>query len=152
MTTDRIYVDVEGPVKAWLREQTYLTDLLAVHGTAPSIDLSTPKGYDKAGTWPDKPWVVLQSISDVPLPGGGVDVLVALVQFDVYGPTRAAVSQSAAALVSVAESLLAGTPLDDTCVAHGATVRRNQWLPDPSNGLPRRSLDIEFTVMAASGG
>jgi hypothetical protein len=147
---DRVYLDVEGPVRTWLRQQTYLTDLLAVHGTTPSIDLSTPKGYSK--TPPDKPWVVLQSVNDMPLPGGGPNVTVALLQFDVYGPTRSAVSQAAAALVSVCESMLAGTQLDATTIAHGAIVRRNQWIPDPSNDLPRRSLDIEFTVYAATGG
>jgi hypothetical protein len=151
MTVARVFLDVEGPIKAWLRTQTYLTDLLTTHGSAPSIDLSTPRNYGKP-TWPDKPWVVLQSVNDMPVAGGGPNVLVATVQFDVYGPTRAAVSQAAAALVSVVESMPSGTVLDTTTTAHGAVVRRNQWLPDPSNGLPRRSLDIEFTVYATPGG
>jgi hypothetical protein len=145
---ERLYVDVEGPVKTWLRAQTYLTDVLTSKNGAPGIYLSTPKNSQT----PDKPWLVFQSVNDLPEPGGGAPLVRALLQFDVYGPKRELVADAAAALVSVCESMRDGTPLDSTLIGHGAYVGRNQWLPDPDNALPRRSLDITFLVHAVTDG
>lgn len=136
----RLYVDVEGPVRSWLRAQTAVTTL-ATGG----IYFGTPT------TTPSSPWVTLQLVNDVPDPNGQTPYTIALIQVDCYAPkpsTKADAAALGAAVVTAFESLSAGTLLNSTTRAYRASVRRWQFLPDMASALPRYSIDVELAVIA----
>jgi len=138
----RTFVDCEGPVKTWCRNNATITALAGSR-----IYLGTPSGATQPG-----PWITLWLVNDMPEPFGQMPLAHALFQFDCWAPkethTRADAAALGAALVTAAESLVPGTLLDPTLRCHAAEVQRWQWLPDPANDLPRYSLDIEFLVCA----
>jgi hypothetical protein len=131
----RLFVDVEGPIRTWIRAQGTPASGRAWFGT--------PKG-----AIPTQPWITMHLVNDVPVPGGQAPLSQALVQFDCYAPLKSDAAALGAAVVTAAESLLAGTLLDSTLRCEAATVRRRQWMPDPAQNLPRYSLDVEFLVCA----
>lgn len=139
--TARTFVDVEGPVRAWLRADATVA---AQAGTR--VYIGTPKDVESI----PGPWVSLFLVSDVPDPEGQTPLSRALVQLDCYGATRQAASRLAYALVTAVENLVPGTALDGTLTCQSATVTRNQWLPDTSAPIqPRYSVDVEFMVLAS---
>jgi hypothetical protein len=134
----RLFVDVEGPIRTWARAESHITALAGQRSW-----FGTPKG-----AVPSSPWITMHLVNDVPVPDGQAPLSNALVQFDCYAPLKADAAALGVAVVTAAESLLAGTLLDSTLRCEAAFVRRRQWLPDPAQNLPRYSLDVEFLVCA----
>lgn len=137
----RTWVDVEAAVRAWLRE--YLPE---VEGRVFfAFDGRLPAG---------KSQVVVQRI-------WGPDDR-CLIQFDVWGRTKAVASQIASVLATEADALgrytfepeeLAVDGDEESprvpVLLHGALVESVRWQPDEESGKPRYVVEAMFTATAA---
>lgn len=120
----REWVDVEGPVRSWARDN--------VASVARRVFTT---GVNNRARFPQ---IVLFRI-------GGPDDQ-ALIQFDVWADTKAQAAQTAAELATVADRLsgyeAAGVQLK------GAVVEGSQWLPDEESNKPRYVVQITFSAWA----
>lgn len=137
----RVFADVEGPVRAWLRASTTVNAVAAQR-----VYLGTPKGGPQAG-----PWITLALVNNIPLSGRGVPQTTALMQIDCWAAARADAASLAAAVVSAAETLTNGDSVGNLR-GYGASVQRHQWAPDPASNVARYSLDVAFQLIAPQGG
>lgn len=134
----RLYVDIEGPLRDWLRTQP---DLLAFLG-APRVYIGIPNGVTF-------PLVNLQRVGGGP-DGSDTNVENPLIQVDCWGRTGS--RPNAAALAALVASVFASqtrTPLPNGPVLLGARVTLGPlWRPDPANDAPRYQVDVQLTVTA----
>lgn len=134
MTQTRTFVDVEGPVKAWLRGQS-------ISGVSSRVYIGTP---ERAA----EPFIAM-TLVDAPLDASEAPVAMAQIQFDIFAATAQAAADAAWSLVSKCESIPDGTALDSTLRCCGARkILGPTYRPDPGDGHPRYVVDIEFTVIA----
>lgn len=134
MTQTKQFVDVEGPVKAWLRAQN-------IAGVDQRVYIGTPEGAQM-------PYVTL-TLVDAPLDTSEAPVAMAQLQCDVWATTAEAAADAVWSLVSKCESIADGTQLDSTLRCCGARrILGPTFRPDPTDGTPRYLTDIEFTVIA----
>lgn len=137
MSHVRTYVDVEGPLRDYLRTLTTLTDLVGQR-----IFLGVPS----SGT--SFPFIQMSRV------GGGPDSLTPLdnaeMSFSCWGADKAEAAEVAAALVSVLESLQAGTEIASGLKCGGASVLLWLWSPDTSTDKPtaRYVLDARMSFKA----
>jgi hypothetical protein len=116
----RTYVDVTTAVITW---------------TSAALSVPVFSGTNDAAGFPQ---VTVRRV-------GGTDEA-ARIQFDVWGNTRSATEQTAAALATAADAL---SSFDAGGVRlHGAVVESSRWLPDPDSDRPRFELDVVFTATA----
>lgn len=137
MSNARTFVDCEGPLRDYLRTVASLTTLVGQR-----IFLGIPTG----GT--SLPFIQLNRI------GGGPDVLTPLdhaeISFSCWGVDKQEAGDVSAALVSVLESLVAGTELESGLRCGGASVLLWLWSPDTSTDKPtaRYIVDARISVKA----
>lgn len=139
-----VYVEPEGPVRAWARA-------VNISGLAARVFFGVPLGGAVF------PLAVMSVISAHPV--RGVPVTRAVIQFDVLGDTpterrppsdKYALGVIATALASAAESLASGTVLAAGVVCMGAEIENGPvWSPSPVDGRSRYTLDIAFLLRAA---
>lgn len=137
MSNARTFVDVEGPLRDYLRTVSSLTTLVGQR-----IFLGIPSG----GT--TLPFIQLSRV------GGGPDALTPLdhaeISFSCWGADKQEAGDLSAALVSVLESMVAGTELESGLKCGGASVLLWLWSPDTSTDKPgaRYIVDARLTVKA----
>lgn len=119
------WVDVEGAVRAWAREQL------------PGLDGRVFFGVNNAV--PD-PQVVLHRVA-----GTDADCLI---QFDVWAASKAQAASIAAALATAADALSRFTA--DGVLLHGALVESVRWQPDEESDAPRYVVEVTFTATASA--
>jgi hypothetical protein len=115
-----VAVDVEAAVRTWVRSRGF-TAFFGVnnHGAFPQVVLWKVRGTSDGS----------------------------LIQFDVWGGTKADAAQAAGALASA----LSGMSTYDTngVRLHGAdVVNDGQWLPDPATDKPRYVVEATVTATA----
>ena len=121
----RTWVDVESAVRAWAREALPVLDDRVFFGVSNDADM---------------PQVALTRIA-------GPDDR-CLIQFDVWGETKAAAAALAADLATAADAL--GRYTHDTTLLLGARVESVRWQPDEESDTPRYIVDVTFTASATS--
>lgn len=110
-----VAVDVEKAVRAWARAQGFTAFF----------------GVNNNGTFPQ---LVIQRVA-----GPDSDVLV---QFDVWGGTKA---EAAATAASLRTALTGLSSYDfDGIRLHGASDPSARWLPDPDSDRPRYIVEASF--------
>jgi hypothetical protein len=129
--TAALFVDVEGPIRAWTRG-------LNLDGVGSRVFLGLPERC----TFPAIDLFLVDGgvgNSDTPMPSP-------LIQFNVWGGTRAGAAAIAWALTEQLDGMLGGTTLDASLVGMGAVVTTGPiFRPDP-DGKPRYILDAALTV------
>lgn len=133
--TTRLFTDVEGPTRTWLRA--------AGTPAGSRVWFGTPRG-----AVPTAPWITLFLVNDVPDMYGQTPITRALLQFDCWAAIRADAAALRAAVVTAVESIVPGTLLDHTLRCWTGRITRSQWFPDPANDMPRYSVDAELMVSA----
>lgn len=121
----RTWVDVEGAVRQWARQ------------ALPSLSGRVFFGFNGAAT-PTFPQLVLFRV-------GGPDDR-CLIQFDVWGSSKAEAASTAAALATAADALSRYT--HGGALLHGALVEGVRWQPDEESDQPRYVVDVMFTATA----
>lgn len=137
MTQTKTFVEVEGPVRAWLRAQ-------ALSGIGSRVFFGVPDG----ATFP----LITLALLDGAPQAGEAPLADPIISFDVWGGSKAEASAAAWSLVGAVESIAAGTPLDspETLRCEGASVVLGPaFRPDPADDKPRYVVDVMFTVKAA---
>jgi hypothetical protein len=121
----RTWVDVEGAVRAWARDEVASVNRRVFYG---------------ANNQAAMPQIVLFRI------GGPDDQC--LIQFDVWAKTKDQAAAAAAELCTAADDLsryVAGNVL-----LTGAVVDGSRWQPDEDDDIPRYIVEITFSAWAAS--
>lgn len=114
-----VAVDVEKAVRAWARGAGFTAFF----------------GVNNNGAFPQ---IVIQRIA-----GPDDDCLI---QFDVWGGTKAEAAQAAADLATALNGL--STFDHDGIRLHDAAWERTRWLPDPQSDTPRYIAEATFTATA----
>ena len=120
-----VWVDVEGAVREWAREQALGVGERVFFGT------------NNATT---DPQVILHRVA-----GTDGDCLI---QFDVWAATKSAAAATAAALATAADALSRFTA--DGVLLHGAVVESVRWQPDEESDTPRYVVEVTFTASASA--
>lgn len=137
MSNARTFVDMEGALRDYLKTVPALSALVGSR-----VFLGIPSG----GT--SLPFIQLSRV------GGGPDVLTPLdnaeISFSCWGAKKEEAANVSAALVSVLESMTAGTELESGLKCGGASVLLWLWSPDTSTDKPgaRYLVDARITVKA----
>lgn len=121
----RTWVDVESAVRAWAR------------AALPALDNRVFFGVSNEAAMPQ---VVLTRIA-------GPDDR-CLIQFDVWGETKAAAAALAADIATAADALT--RYLHESSLLLGARVESVRWRPDEESDTPRYVVDVTFTASATS--
>lgn len=135
----RKFIDVEGPVRTWLRAHP---DLASTFGAR--FFFGTPRG----GT--SVPWVTLSQASGIANPY--TPEFLPLFQFSIWGnlKDRQVTQQAAYVLASVLETANEKTPMNlDGLILYGVIVTTwPMWAPDPDNDRARYLIQARLTVVA----
>ena len=135
----RNFVDVEGPIRTWLRGHA---QLIPVFGSR--IFFGTPRG----GT--TTPWITMTRVGGLPNLYTPEDY--PLIQMDVWGgiKDRAATAVAAYHLASVIESASEKAPyyVGPVMIPAVAVVGFPRWLPDVDSDRARFVVQVRFIVIA----
>lgn len=139
------FLDAEGAVRTWARAHAGIDAI--VDGR---VFFGVPE-KTTAGSWP---MLVLRRVAGAPEPSiPPIDR--AVIQFDCWGAPakslarKAQAASLAAAVVTAARELTAGTDMGDA-VGMGADVDLGPvWLPDPETDQARYVVDVAFYLRAA---
>lgn len=134
----KIYKEVEGPLRTYLRGVSALTALVAqkIFFGPPDVGTSFPFiTFNRIGGGPQ---ANLTPLDD------------AVVSFSVWGSTKEEAADVSAVLVGTLENIVAGTVLEAGVVCGGASVTLWLWRPDTSTDkpTPRYLVDSRITVKA----
>jgi hypothetical protein len=137
MSLTRVYPDVEGAVRDWLRDQAAVAAL---------VDDRVFMGVPKATQFP---LIVVHLVGGGPVTGD-VPMSSELIQMDCWGPGRNKAVAVAVknAVVGAIESLESGTPMNEAAVGLWARTTSNVWLPDFETDQARYVVTAEFAVHA----
>ncbi|MGE0133762.1 MAG: hypothetical protein AB7L91_06285 [Dehalococcoidia bacterium] len=117
----RTWVDVESAVREWARDRVASAERRVFFGA----NVSAPV-----------PQIVLFRIA-------GPDDR-CLIQFDVWGDSKAQAAATAAELATAADEV--GRYTHDGVILHGAVVDSVRWQPDDESDQPRYVVDVMFTA------
>jgi hypothetical protein len=143
-------VDSEQVVRTWARAETNIN--AAVSGR---VFFGTPQKYADllaSLVWPAIPaglpnsWIVLSLVSEVH-EDNDLGMQQPLVQFTVWGTTKAIAAAAAIAVQNAGRQLEWGPPVPvDSAVIQSGSVSQRRWFPDSSTNLPRYVVDLLFTI------
>jgi hypothetical protein len=141
-----VAVDVEGVLRAWLRQQPILADVVEqrIYFAAPA---KLPTDADGK---------LLQHLTlhlvNNPQLASVVPGTNALVQFDCYGRTKEEAAAVSVALLTLALNVRGRVRIGDGVICGDWRVVRHQDFTDTSSNRARYSLDIEFPILAGMAG
>lgn len=133
----KTFVDVEGPIRAWLRG-------LSLTGVGSRVFLGLPErcSYPAADL----------TLLDGGIQAGEAPLADVYLTCSVWGGARPAAADAAWEIANAVENLKAGTALDSpvTCYGMGGTVVLGPvYRPDPADNRARYLLDLLITVRPA---
>lgn len=142
-------VDSEGVVRTWARAEPNI--VAAVNG---AVWFSTPQSYQDT---PGKPqfanapaaWIITSLVSETE---DDTDLAMqkALIQFTVWGKTKAVAAAASLAVQNAGKQLQWGPPVTvGPAVIQSAAFSQRRPFADPVTGLPRYVVDLLFTIRGA---
>ncbi len=137
MSRVKVYADIEGAARDWLRTVPGVTDFVASR-----VFFGLPVNTQ----WPA---IVVRQVGGGP--SGDAPITVALLQIDCWsqGPKKAQAAALKGAVEGAIESLTGGTPLGAGAVALWGSVESSIWLPDPESNQARYVITAEIAARAA---
>jgi len=133
----KVYADVEGAARDWLRTVPEVVALVATR-----VFFGLPSNTQ----WPA---IVVRQVGGGPT--GDAPITAALLQFDCWGQgqNKAQAGAVKVAVEGAIESLTGGTPLGAGAVALWGSVESSIWLPDPESNQARYVITSEIAARAA---
>jgi hypothetical protein len=143
MTIAKVFTDVEGGLRTWLRTQTDLTTLVDNR-----IFFGIPRN-DAGVATTSFPLITLQRVGGAPQ-SGEAPLDEALIQFDIWGSGQNKVQcwTVTQALIGILESFTAQEVTNDVYI-YGINTTNVLFLPDVADGRARYSVTTLVTARAA---